>query len=272
MTGKEPPETPAPGMIRFKLTISFDGTAWQGWQSQKSGLAVQDQIESALARLFTGAPKLTASSRTDAGVHAYGLVAHFDVAADDFKMPDRHLVLAINALLPDDIRIRSAVRVGHGFHARFGAIRKQYRYTIWNHAVMNPLLRHSAWHVPRLLDVEAMRMAAAHFTGRHNFRAFTANRGAPLEDAVRTLSRCEIRKVGTKLTIILEGEGFLYKMCRGITGTLVQIGEGKFPPDAIPAMLAGQDRRASGVNAPAHGLILWKVYYPTISGEPDKGQ
>jgi tRNA pseudouridine38-40 synthase len=249
------------GTIKFKLTISFDGKQWHGWQSQQSGKGVQDRIEAALSRLFPSAPKLTSSSRTDAGVHAFGLVAHFEIPRAEFRMPARHLILAVNALLPDDIRVRSAVRAAPEFHARFDATGKQYRYEIWNHPAMNPLLRHTSWHVPQALDTAAMMEAAAQLIGRRDFRSFTANRGAPLEDAVRTLTRCEIRRSGPKITIIIEGGGFLYKMCRGIAGTLVQIGQGKYPAGAVIEMLEERDRRASGMNAPAHGLVLWRVIY-----------
>lgn len=247
--------------MKFRLTIAYDGAAWQGWQSQKSGLGVQDRIEAALARLFPSAPQLTSSSRTDAGVHAFGLVAHFEIPRDEFRMPVRHLPLAINALLPEDIRIRAAVRAKPGFHARFDATGKQYRYHVWNHPAMNPLLRTQAWHVPRKLDIDAMKAAAEQLTGRHDFRSFTANRGAPLDDAVRTLTRCDIRRKGPEITFIIEGGGFLYKMCRAITGTLIQVGEGKLRPEDIPAILHSQSRPAAGMNAPAHGLMLWKVFY-----------
>lgn len=247
--------------LKFKLTIAYDGTAWQGWQSQKSGLGVQDQVEKALARLFGGAPKLESSSRTDAGVHARGLVAHFEISRDVFRMPVHHLALAINALLPEDIRVVSAVRANPSFHARFDATGKQYRYHIWNHPVMDPLRRHDAWHVPRALDLDLMNQAAAQFPGRRDFRAFTSNRGGELADSVRTVTRCEVRKQGPLITILIEGGGFLYKMCRGIAGTIVQAGEGKFPPQEIARMLDSKDRRASGMNAPAHGLVLWKVFY-----------
>ncbi|MGC4014162.1 MAG: tRNA pseudouridine(38-40) synthase TruA [Luteolibacter sp.] len=247
--------------LKFKLTIAYDGAAYQGWQSQRSGRGVQNFIEAALARLFSSAPVVQGSSRTDAGVHALGLVAHFEVPKDEFRMPVRHLALAINACLPEDIRVQSAVRAGADFHARFDATGKQYRYQIWNHAVMNPLERGRAWHVPRPLDLAAMREAAALFVGRHDFRSFTANRGDVLEDAVRTLVRCEVKRTGPHLIFVIEGEGFLYKMCRGIVGTLVQIGYGKYPADVVTEMLAREDRRVAGMNAPAHGLTLWKVYY-----------
>lgn len=255
------------GMLKFRLTIAFDGSAWQGWQGQISGLGIQNRIEAALSRLFASTPSLTSSSRTDAGVHALGLVAHFEIPASEFRMPERHLVLAINALLPEDIRVMSAARVSPDFHARFGATGKQYRYLIWNHPAMNPLLRSTAWHIPQHLDIPAMRRAARQLIGERDFRSFTANRGTPLEDAVRTLTRCDIRKAGPRLTIILEGGGFLYKMCRGITGTLVQIGQGKFLAEEILSMLEQQDRRTSGMNAPAHGLVLWSVSYQDTEQE-----
>ena len=245
--------------MKFKLTLAYDGTAYQGWQSQKSGRGVQDQVEAALSRLFPGGPKVTGSSRTDAGVHALGLVAHFEV--DELRMPLRHLALAINSLLPEDIRVMRAGRAADGFHARFDAVSKEYRYRIWNHAAVNPLLRSQLWHVPRKLDLAAMREAAAIFTGRHDFTAFTANRPGELGDPVRTLDRCELRRRGNEITCILQASGFLYKMCRGIVGTLVQIGEGRFPPQAVNSMFVSRDRREAGMNAPAHGLVLWKVDY-----------
>lgn len=248
--------------LKFKLTLAFDGSAYHGWQGQRSGRGVQDQVHAALARLFENPSPLVSSSRTDTGVHARGLVAHFEVPKDRFKMPPRQLALAINALLPDDIRVRSAVRVPVAFDARFDALAKQYRYFLWNHPAMDPLRRGQAWHVPRPLNIAAMREAAGHFVGTHDFRAFTAKRPGVLGDPVRTLTRCEIRRRGPDLTFVIEAGGFLYKMCRGIAGTLVQVGEGRFPPDEIKAMLASADRRAAGVNAPAHGLVLWQIRYP----------
>ncbi len=249
-------------MLKYRITLAFDGTAYQGWQSQPSGRAVQNRVETALAVLFRSAPALTASSRTDAGVHARALVAHFEVPSTGAPLPARRLPLALNALLPPDIRVTAAARARPGFHARFDALAKEYRYEVWNHPVMDPLRRHRAWHVPARLDLPAMRAAAAHLVGRHDFRAFTSNRGAVLKDSTRSLGRCQIRRSGPALTFILEGEGFLYKMCRGIVGTLVQTGRGKFQPDSIPDLLASADRRLTGMNAPAHGLTLWRVTYP----------
>jgi tRNA pseudouridine38-40 synthase len=191
------------GTLKFKITLAYDGTAYQGWQSQKSGLGVQDRVEQALEKLFSIRPHLESSSRTDAGVHALGMVAHFEIPAEAFRMPTKHLALGINACLPDDIRVISAVQARPDFHARFDALGKQYRYQVWNHPAMNPLLRSHAWHVPGTLDLAAMRQAAELFVGRHDFRTFTSNRGAELKDAVRTLTRCEVRRSGSQLTFII---------------------------------------------------------------------
>jgi len=176
-------------------------------------------------------------------------------------MSTHKLALALNAWLPEDIRVLSAARAPKGFHARFDAAGKQYRYFVWNHTAMNPLLRHSAWQVTRPLDLKAMRAAAPLFVGRHDFKSFAASRNYEMESTVRKLTRCDIKKSGHLLTFIIEGDGFLYKMCRGIVGTIVQVGLKKFPPDGIKRMLAKKDRRVAGMTAPAHGLVLWKVFY-----------
>src|SRR5947207_847394 len=249
------------GTLKFKLTVAYDGTQYQGWQVQKIGTGVQEKVEAALAKLFPSKPRVHSSSRTDTGVHALGMVVHFEVPPPQSKLTGRKLALALNAWLPPDIRIVSASRAGKDFHARFQATGKQYRYFVWNHPAMNPLLRHSAWHVPKQLDLKAMRRAAIAFSGTHDFQSFTARTGYEKGSTVRTLTRCDIKQSGRLMTFVIEGEGFLYKMCRGIAGTLVQIGLGKFPPDEVQAMLAKKDRRVAGMTAPAHGLVLWKVFY-----------
>ena len=126
---------------------------------------------------------------------------------------------------------------------------------------MNPLLRNTAWYVPRALDLTAMRKAAPLFIGKHDFQSFAANPGYAKASTSRTLTRCDIKRGGRLVTVIIEGDGFLYKMCRGIVGTLVQVGLGKFPASEIKPMLAKKDRRVAGMSAPAHGLVLWKVFY-----------
>jgi len=249
------------GPQKFKLTIAYDGTGYEGWQIQKIGTGVQEKVEQALSRLFPSKPRVHSSSRTDTGVHAVGMVVHFEVPRGESSITPPKLLLAVNAWLPEDVRVLQVSRVSTDFHARFDAKGKQYRYFVWNHPAMNPLLRRTAWHVPRVLDIDSMRAAAQHFVGRHDFRAFTSNPGYDRESTTRHLSRCDVKKSGSLLTFIIEGDGFLYKMCRGIAGTLVQVGLGKFPPGSIKDLLAKADRRLSGMTAPAHGLVLWKVFY-----------
>lgn len=250
------------GPIKIKLVIAYDGSNYEGWQTQKIGTGVQQKIEEALAKIFPGKPKLHSSSRTDTGVHALGMVAHFEVPSTELKqMTGRKLALALNAWLPEDIRIFSAARARPSFHARFDAKGKQYRYSIWNAPAMNPLLRQTAWHITRSLDVPAMRQASLLFVGKHDFQSFAANPGYAKASTVRTVTRCEVKKGGRLLIVIIEGDGFLYKMCRGIVGTLVQVGLGKFSATEITGMLRKRDRRVAGMTAPARGLVLWKVRY-----------
>lgn len=257
-------------VLKYRLTIAYDGTAYSGWQTQKVGIGVQQRVEEALAKLFSGAPRLHSSSRTDTGVHALGMVAHVEIPREQARMTPEKMLLAINAHLPPDVRVMAVARCPATFHARFDACGKQYRYLVWNERAANPLLLRQTWHVPQKLDVAAMRRAARALVGRHDFRAFAANRNYPMPDTVRTLFRCDLKRQGPLLTFVIEGNGFLYKMCRGIVGTLIQVGQGKFAPEEIQAVLESKDRRVAGMTAPANGLVLWKVLYggtPRAGGE-----
>lgn len=259
-----PPERPdaaPPGHQRLRLTVAYDGAAYLGWQLQPEGVTVQQRLEEALGRLFQPAPRVCGSSRTDTGVHALGMVVHFDVTQAQWRMTPRKLVLAANAHLPPDIRVLDARPAARNFHARFAARGKQYRYDVWNHPAENPLRRATAWHVPRPLDLAAMRAAARTLVGRHNLRAFASNPGYERASYVRTIRRCDVRRQGPLLTFLIEADGFLYRMCRGIVGTLVQVGEGRFRPEQILPMLESRNRSVAGMSAPAHGLVLWRVFY-----------
>ncbi len=244
---------------KYKLTIAYDGTDYEGWQARRAGRGIRHEIEKACENLFGIVPQIVSSSRTDAGVHAVGLVAHFSLSQEGTVMSGTQLQLALNSQLPPEIRIMRASRAKENFHARFDAVKKEYRYQLCNDAVMPPLLRQQAWHVPKPLDIHAMREAAAFLIGRHDFRAFTAKRQGKLLDSSRTLYECRITRRSSLITVQLTGEGFLYKMCRRIVGTLVQVGEGKITPAQIPSMLCDPAQYPSGMVAPAHGLILWKV-------------
>jgi tRNA pseudouridine38-40 synthase len=255
------PREPLDGFARVRLTLAFDGAAYAGWQWQQGEMTVQQRLEEALAEVFPSASRAHGSSRTDAGVHARGLVAHFDAPKPELRMPPSKMVLALNAHLPPDIRVSAAAVAPPNFHARFSAVSKEYRYFIWNHSAHDPLLRAQTWHVPRKLDLRAMADGAKALIGRHDFRAFSASPGYARHNTVRTLRRCTVRKAGALVTVTLEGDGFLYKMCRGLTGSLVQIGLGRWPSSAAGEMLASCDRRIAGMTAPAHGLVLWRVNY-----------
>jgi tRNA pseudouridine38-40 synthase len=268
-SGREEGDRAAAGQVRLRLTVAYDGTGYLGWQLQPEGVTVQGRLEEALGRLFTPTPRVHSSSRTDTGVHATGMVVHFDVAREQWRMKPWKLVLAANAWLPDDIRVTHAARVRPDFHARFDAAGKQYRYTVWNHAAENPLLRTQAWHVPRRLDLPAMRKAAATLVGCHDFRAFSATPGYERGSTVRTMRRCAVMRSGARITVVLEADGFLYKMCRGIVGTLVQVGMGRFAPETVASMLEARDRRLSGMTAPALGLCLCRVMYRGKAGVAD---
>src|SRR6185295_14813125 len=163
-------------LLKFKLVIAYDGSAYQGWQVQKIGTGVQEKVEAALAKIFPSVKRIHSSSRTDTGVHALGMVAHVEIPRAEFKMPVARLALALNAFLPEDIRVLTAVRCPAKFHARFDAKGKQYRYYVWNHSTMNPLLRGRAWHAPQKLDLAAMRAAAKLFIGKHDFKSFAGTR------------------------------------------------------------------------------------------------
>jgi tRNA pseudouridine38-40 synthase len=253
--------TKQPASLKFKLTIAYDGANYAGWQAQKIGTGVQQMVERALEKLFPGTGRIHSSSRTDTGVHALGMVAHVEIERAKFRMPHAKLALALNAHLPEDVRVMSARRCRADFHARFDAAGKQYRYFVWNHTAMNPLLRRQAWHVPRRLDLAAMRSAARLFLGTHDFKSFAASRSYEAESTVRTLTRCDLKSSWALLTFIIEGNGFLYKMCRGIVGTIVQVGQGRIAAEDIRRILDGKDRRLAGMTAPAQGLVLWRVFY-----------
>lgn len=251
----------ASDLIKLKLTVAYDGTHYKGWQVQPTGITVQQRVEEALQCLFPSVTRIHGSSRTDTGVHALGMVAHVELLKSEFRMPIRKVALAVNAFLPEDIRIVTVQRAAPSFHARFDSCGKQYRYQIWNHHASNPILRGLTWHVPVKLSRPLMKEAAAHFLGRQDFRSLAANRDYEIENTTRTLFRCDVRSSGPLITIVMEGDGFLYKMCRAIAGTLCQVGHGKKKPDDVPLMLRQQAREFAGMTAPAHGLTLYKVYY-----------
>jgi tRNA pseudouridine38-40 synthase len=246
---------------RLKLTIAYDGGPFAGWQSQPGGNTIQDHLESALSTIAGEAVRVHGAGRTDAGVHALGQCAHVDVPSR--KLAPERWIHAINAALPPTIRVLRARYVAPKFHARFSAVGKTYRYRICNAAVLPPLELGRAWHVPKELDDERLRAAAARFAGRHDFAGFAANRGKPEPDTVRTITNVRLTRSGGIIVLEFSGDGFLYKMVRLMVGTIVRCGLGKMSLGELDARLRGETgaARLPRFVAPAEGLILLRVRY-----------
>lgn len=243
--------------MRIKLLIAYDGAPFAGWQSQANGNAVQDHLETALAKIAEGRVVVHGSGRTDAGVHALAQCAHADVP-DTLAPPD--WLRALNANLPPAIRVLRAARARADFHARFSARGKIYRYVIHTGAVLPPLDLGRCWHVPQLLDDALLARAARLFTGRHDFAAFSASRGKEEADTRRTLRHVRVSRRGPQISLTFEGEGFLYKMARMLTAAIVRCAQGRETPEALQERLREGAPRWNHV-APAEGLYLVRVLY-----------
>lgn len=242
----------------FKITVEYDGTDFHGWQRQKSDPTVQARIEAALLTMTGRSITVAGSGRTDAGVHALGQVASFTC---ETQLSDKALLHGLNALLPDSIVVRKCLQVEHGFHARFSAAGKTYRYRILNRRSPSAIDRRYVWHVARPLDRNAMRAAIGRIVGTHDFSAFEAS-GSPRSHSTRTVARAVLREEEKRLLVLeIEADGFLRHMVRNIVGTLVDVGLGKTSVEQFEAILQSKDRSRAGVTAPPQGLFLVSVSY-----------
>ena len=245
-------------MRTIKLIIQYDGTGYCGWQEQANGPSVQETVELALAKILGHRLRVQSSGRTDAGVHAVAMPAIFRTES---TMPLKAFVNGVNSNLPEDIAIQSAEEVPEGFSVIGGARSKTYRYTVYNAPVRSPLNRRTSWHVREPLDLEAMRQAASHFVGEHDFAGFRAQNCTALTSR-RRIDSVLIASSSPFVTIDVTGGGFLRYMVRIMAGTLVDVGKGRFRPEHVIDLLLHPDRKRGGVTAPPYGLCLHSVIYP----------
>lgn len=252
--------------MRIALGIEYDGTAYNGWQRQRVGDGVQEQLENALTQVANEPIEVVCAGRTDAGVHATGQVVHFDA---NNQRSERGWLLGANTNMPDDIAVTWAQPVSNEFHARFSALSRSYRYIILNCLVRSALNRHRAWWVYQPLDAERMHAAAQAIAGKHDFSAFRAA-GCQAATASREIFSIEVTRVGDKIYLDVTANAFLQHMVRNIAGTLVAIGAGELPVEAMRSILDSRDRKQGGVAAPPHGLTLVSVAYPDEFQLPKK--
>jgi tRNA pseudouridine38-40 synthase len=276
-------------MATFKMVLAYDGTDFVGWQRQASGVSIQGVLEDALRTLDDRAVTVIGAGRTDAGVHALGQVASFSLAR---AIDADTLVRALNANLPEAVRVMSAVEAPPAFNARHDARAKTYRYRIWNGPALSPFERRYAWHYAGPLDVDAMDTAARRLEGRHDFAAFQTA-GGDVVTSERTITSSRVRRrsntedtdeknlsdTGLNLGVLgvlrggelvqcdVTGDGFLRHMVRAIVGTLIEIGRGRRPAAWIDEVLASRDRQSAGSTVPAAGLFLLRVDYADVSCE-----
>ncbi len=242
----------------FRLTIEYDGTAYNGWQRQKAGRTIQGEIENAIRVMTRQKVTLTGAGRTDSGVHALGQVANF---VCDTALEPGVFIKGLNSLLPCDIIIRDCVSEKKEFHSRYDAKSKIYNYRILNREIPSAIERYYTWFIRKKIDVDEMRKAASHLVGTHDFKAFEGT-GSPRKSTIRSISRAEVLLKKDDLIIFeIEADGFLRFMVRNIVGTLVCVGLGKIKDTDFKGILESRDRGNAGITAPPHGLFLIEVKY-----------
>lgn len=247
-------------MSKFKMTISYDGTHYCGWQIQPNGVTIQSKIQDALHVALKAHIPIVGSGRTDAGVHALGQVAHF---SHHEEIDLYRLHAALNGLLPPDIRIKKLEEADPAFHAQYSALSKTYHYHLYLDKVMDPFRRLYTYQVRRKIDLSLLQQAAECFIGTHDFTTFAneAHAGSASRDPVRTLKRLDLVPEEGGIRLEFQADGFLYKMVRNIVGTMLEVASGKRYLPEIAHLFEKKDRREAGKAVPPQGLFLIKVDY-----------
>jgi tRNA pseudouridine38-40 synthase len=244
--------------MRYKITIEYDGGPFSGWQRLSAGASVQGVLEDAVEKLTGVRSDVVGAGRTDAGVHAWGQVAHVDI---DKPFAPQRLADALNAhLRPHPVAVLAAEEAAPDFHARFDAVRRSYLYRIVNRRAPLALERGKAWRVPRALDVKAMHEAAQRLVGKHDFTTFRDSQ-CQAKSPVKTLDRAEVALSGSAISLHFTAQSFLHRQVRSMVGTLVEVGLGKMSADGLAEALAAADRKRCGPVAPPDGLYLTRVDY-----------
>ncbi len=242
----------------IKLTLSYDGTNYHGFQRQKNALGIQEVVENCLSKLYSEKIGITASSRTDAGVHARGQTVNY--YTDAHNIPEERIVYALNSVLPEDIRVLESEIVPLEFHSRHDAQSKMYSYTIDRGRFHSVFWRLYSCHIPFPLDIKAMVEGAQYLLGRHDLSSFCAA-GSSVISKEREIIKVYWLEKGDLAQFFIEAEGFLYNMIRIIVGTLIEVGRHKIKPRRVQEILEARDRKLAGPTAPASGLCLEKVNY-----------
>jgi tRNA pseudouridine38-40 synthase len=248
-----------PPLERLKLTIVYDGRPFSGWQSQPNENGIQDHLKRAFGQIVSAPVKLHGAGRTDSGVHALGQVAHVEVPRR--KMNPSTWIAAVNARLPSEIRVIRCRLASAQFHAQYSAIGKVYRYRIWNDPIFHPLEVGRSWHVPQPLDLGSLRAASDRLTGTHDFASFAANRGKAPVTTTRTIHQIRIRHRKKLVVLEFDGNGFLYRMVRMLTGAIVRVASRRADCSWIDQLLKDPGKTKTNCTAPAGGLYLVKVKY-----------
>ena len=245
------------------MWVMFEGSRYHGWQVQKTEMTIAGTLEAALTRLCEHPVKVNGCGRTDAGVHAERYCANFRTTS---SIPPDRLPLALNSLLPPDIAVKRAVYAPDSFDANLSCIKKEYTYRIFNSRIRDPFYSHRAYFYPHKLDIDAMKLAARHFVGTHDFAA-VRSLGTVTKTTVRTVYWYEAEKKEPLVELRACANGFLYNMARAMAGTLVYVSEGKISPDELPLLLQQKDRRLTGPTVPPDGLYLTCIWYDGEVGE-----
>jgi len=240
------------------MTVQYDGSHYLGWQTQPCGRTVQDVVEERLSRILDHSIRVHGAGRTDRGVHARGQEVTFETAN---PLPLDRLCQGMNALLPEDIAVVAWRDAPPGFHARHSARRREYAYQIWRPRIPSPFVQRYVWHLHRHLDLPAMRQAATHVLGRHDFTSFCAAESMGEGDNAREVFHSDWEERRELWIYRIRASAFLHHMVRILVGTMVEVGKGMRHPDDLPQVIAARDRRRAGPTAPAQGLFLERVEY-----------